>query len=319
MNKRTTTLFAAAAMLSLFSWSVAQSPKPELFDTKKSQQELEIMRGILSTTLNMVTKELRGSSQAGTGRLYGSSFSNIGAFYLYGQGATFTIPMSSLRATAYSGRLISDLEGKVVALETMKADMEGAEAQLAASKAELEAARALGAATGVGVGVGGGVGRGSVAVAPVPPAQPTTVAPVAPVPQVQPTPPPQPPQRSAQAKTEDLQKRLAEAQEQMKKRREEFEKQSQKLQEILVQLKGYLIEALANYGDSLTVVKPNEYINLVISTDTDGYVLLGGFSDSGGSRPSREIISVQRSMITDYKAGRITLEGFKQKVLQYNE
>ena len=105
----------------------------------------------------------------------------------------------------------------------------------------------------------------------------------------------------------------------MKVRREETEKQNQKLQELLTQLKGYLIEALANYGDSLTVVKPNEYINLVITTDTDSYVLLNGSAEIGGSRSAREIISVQRSVITDYKAGRITLDGFKQKVLQYNE
>jgi hypothetical protein len=35
-------------------------------------------------------------------------------------------------------------------------------------------------------------------------------------------------------------------------------------------------------------------------------------------RGQREIISVQKSTITDYKAGRLTLDGFKAKVLVYS-
>lgn len=301
MNKRTITFFATIAMLGLLSWSVAQSPKPELFDTKKSQQELEIMRGILSTTLNIVTKELRTSGGATTRRVFGSSFSNIGAFYLYGQGATFIIPMSSFRVFTAYNRLSAGYEDEAAALEAVKADMEVAQAQLAASKAQLEAARINreGRGTGQGTGVGTGQGAGLGAAPPPPP------------------PPPAPP--AAQAKPEELRKKLFDAQEQVKIRREDAEKQNQKLQEVLTQLRGYLIEALANYGDSLTVVKPNEYINLVIITDSDSYVLFSGAADIGGSRSAREIISVQRSAITDYKAGRITLDGFKQKVLQYNE
>ena len=112
-----------------------------------------------------------------------------------------------------------------------------------------------------------------------------------------------------------MRKRLAEAQDKVKRRREESEQERQKLMEAVAQAKVYLIEALANHGDSLTTVKPNEYVNLVLTTD-DVNVLFGGTEEPASHR---QIISVQKSVITDYKAGRLTLEAFKQKVLQYTE
>jgi hypothetical protein len=41
----------------------------------------------------------------------------------------------------------------------------------------------------------------------------------------------------------------------------------------------------------------------------------------GGDRTSShcELVSAQKSWITDYKAGKLTLDAFKQKVLQYSE
>jgi hypothetical protein len=55
----------------------------------------------------------------------------------------------------------------------------------------------------------------------------------------------------------------------------------------------------------------------------------GGGPGSGMSQPMRsgmnsgssryDTISVQKSWITDYKAGRLTVDAFKQKVLQYAE
>ena len=50
----------------------------------------------------------------------------------------------------------------------------------------------------------------------------------------------------------------------MKQRGEEDEARQAKFRESLSQLKAFLMEAMANHGDSLTVVKPSEYVNLVI-------------------------------------------------------
>jgi len=76
--------------------------------------------------------------------------------------------------------------------------------------------------------------------------------------------------------------------------------------------KVFLMEAMANHGDSLTVVKPGEYVNLVIIDGGTHW-----FGDDSGDRAQREILSVQKSVITDYKTGKLTLDAFKQKVLNY--
>ena len=101
----------------------------------------------------------------------------------------------------------------------------------------------------------------------------------------------------------------------MKKSRQETEADNQKLLENLKKVRVDLIETLANYGDSLTTVKPNEYISLILVTETPDSTL----GRLGGAKERHDVISAQRSWITDYKAGRLSLDGFKQKVLQYTE
>jgi hypothetical protein len=134
-----------------------------------------------------------------------------------------------------------------------------------------------------------------------------------------PAPPQAPPPAAAPVPTprpdrdESVRRRLAEAQEEVKKRREETEQRRQRMLESVAQIKVYLIEALANHGDSLTHVRPNEYINIVITSEEFGDKLFFDSTDRGGN----DVISVQKSIVTDYKAGRLTLDAFKQKVLQY--
>ena len=74
------------------------------------------------------------------------------------------------------------------------------------------------------------------------------------------------------------------------------------------------MEAMANHGDSLTVVKPGEYVNVVIIDEGSRWFAL---ADDSGDRAQREILSVQKSVITDYKTGKLSMEAFKQKVLNY--
>ena len=107
-----------------------------------------------------------------------------------------------------------------------------------------------------------------------------------------------------------FERKWREYQARIKKSREEAEANREKFLESLKEIRMPLIEALANYGDSLTTVKPGEYINLVL---IDGHLRFGRM------KTRHDIISAQKSWITDYKAGRLTLENFKQKVLQYTE
>ena len=285
----------------LGAFSFAQGTKTALFDVTKSQQELEIMKGILGTTLSFVAQNVQ--KQEASTRTINTPFgkystvvapnwriSNMNAFYLYGQGAVFVMPTSSFRLGNY-GELFN-----------LRADELNRE--LAAASGEIEAVSRNMALRGTGQGVGAGTGSGTGSGVPQA-AQPPT-------PPTPPTPPPAPPQ----VKQEELRKKLAEAQDKVKKSREDTEASRAKLVAMLGEIKGYLIEALANHGDSLTTVKPNEYITLVILTDDFGGDLL---VDESGPRTHQEVISVQKSWITDYKAGRLTLDAFKQKALQYSE
>ena len=111
-----------------------------------------------------------------------------------------------------------------------------------------------------------------------------------------------------------MRKKLAEVQERVKNRREAMEGRRQKLLQSLSEVKVFLIEALANHGDSLTTIKPNEYINIIFTTD-EGPPML---HEEGSGRSVRQVVSIQKSWITDYKAGRLTMEAFRQKALQYS-
>ncbi|HYK91075.1 MAG TPA: hypothetical protein VE398_20045 [Acidobacteriota bacterium] len=314
--------------LGLVSWGTAQSGSSAPFDVRKCQQELEIMRGILSTTLGFVANDIKGRqviASAGGKRetvLANSWWSpNVSGYYLHGQGAVFVVPMSALRG--HAGWLLgSEHDGDY---QVFSAQMEAAEAKLAQSEAMLEAlSQPTLPGGGVGVGVGSGTGSsvaggvvggvpGGVSggvVGGVPGGVPSPAA-------VQATPAPAPTPKAAKplANQDEIRRRLLEAQERVKQHREQSDAERQKLIEAVAQAKVYLIEALANHGDSLATVRPNEYLNLIITTDDGGLF----FAGADEPRARRQIISVQKSVITDYKAGRLSLDAFKQKVLQYEE
>jgi hypothetical protein len=342
--------FLLMISMGLLSWGAAQGARPDLFDLKKSQQELEVMKGILNTTLNFVLKELRDSSTGKAERDEVQVYKDftvhgpwggprVSAFYLYGQGATFIIPVSAMRyakakpvkAVGESDvdqlkldgeiealrelRLEEQLDEQVVQLDVQLAALEAQEQELSAHQFEMILGLVDGVPGGVPGGVGGGIPGGVSGPAKV------RANPAKPVAQAAPPQPPQAPQpapapRSPQ-KEEEVRKRVEDLQRSLVKRREEAELKRKQLLERLAQVKIYLIEALANHGDSLTHVKPNEFINLVLTAEEGGAKVFN-LADSEGESSHREIMSVQKSVITEYKAGRLTLDAFKQKVLQYN-
>jgi hypothetical protein len=284
--------------LATLSLATAQSARGDLFDTKKSQQELEVMRGILSTTLSFVLKELRGQEGPSKDDAF-SLFAykgtpTITSFYLYGQGAVFMLPVSSLRTKfakiAYMGPE-DELRWQQEAVAVLAGPPGGVFGGVPGGiEGGVPGGVAGGVGTGIGRGAGGGIGSGVQGAKPIP---------------------------GEEQKKEELRKKLADAQEKVKKQREENEVTRAKTLEQIGQVKGYLIEALANHGDSLTQVKPNEYLNIVISSD-DMEILPPGFSLTTGSARRRDVVSVQKSVIMEYKAGKLSMEAFKQKVLQYS-
>jgi hypothetical protein len=258
-------------LLGTFSWG--QGTK-EPFDVKKSREELEIMKGILNTALRFAAQNSQKQST-------GFRFTNATSFYLAGQGAVFMISTSAgmrLSEHLVQVNFAPELAENMARIEELRAQLEEKTGQLLVLNESYR-------------------GRN---IAPAPPASPAPPAP--------PTPPalPEPFASKSNAMkkidSEKLKKSVEGALANVNKRREEAEANREKLLQSLAQTKASLVETLANYGDSLTTVKPEEYINLVLITD--------GRSD---------VVSARKSWITDYKAGRLNLEGFKQKVIQYNQ
>ena len=314
--KRNYLVIVAVIGVVLLSLNGSQGAQTQPFDLRKCQQELEIMKGILRTTLGFASQELASSfksdkveTKAAPKRLVfarGGDF-NIGAFYLVGQGAVFTIPTSSVRDLMRARKedmafsLAADIKGR----GWNGAWMEQLGNQLNELNAQLHDSF-------------GFDGIAALAAVPAPPSPPApaalAVSPAAPVPAPK---PPQPGQSkdspdAASAREKQLRQKLSELQEKVKQRGEEEEARQAKFRESLSQLKVFLMEAMANHGDSLSVVKPGEYVNLVIVDEGNRWP-----SDDSGDRAQREILSVQKSVITDYKTGKLSLEAFKQKVLNY--
>ncbi len=342
--KKFASIFLIMITVGILPWGGAQTAQTSLFDSRKAQQELEIMKGILGTTLNFILRDIRSrsdSGKAGTQELIGSSWGgpNIGAYYLYGQGATFVIPLSSLRsAFRHGGKFAYAFgpEAKLAGLNAVSLDMAlvDADEKMAAAGMKLDATReemeelaqeqaeaalamnglamaAHPSSTGSGAGSGAGAGAVSGKAETGTPAPPQASTPGKPATPATPKAATAPRARESQ---EALKKKLADAQEKVKQYREQTEALRKKFMESLGEIKGYLMEALANHGDSLTLLKPNEYINIILAND-DGGVFL---ANSGEESTHREILTVQKSVVSEYKSGKITLDQFKQKVLQYN-
>ncbi len=310
------TLIACLFLLPLNS---PESAQLQPFDLKKCQQELEVMKGILRTTLNFAAKDLasRQKKELKSGlegkaiaalAFHGGEFSGIKAFYLSGQGAVFLLPASSLRD---SFKFRFDLPTKF-AFDARQFDFDGQEIEHQVEEQMKELEEQMGELQEqLGEGIGEGVGGGARPVLPPKPPKPAAVA--APPAPPSPVPPPAPKVVRAIDKQKSAQKKLAELQERFKKRQAEQEVSRAKFQETLAQLKVFLVETLANHGDSMTTVKSNEFINLVISGEGGSWP----DGDSDNQLAQQEIISVQKSVVTDYKAGKLTLDAFKQKVTDY--
>jgi hypothetical protein len=314
--KRTHFVIVTVVCVTLWSLNSFQGAQVQLFDLRKCQQELEIMKGILRTTLGFASQELAAGlkgdkveTKPGMKRFtFGRTGEfSVGAFYLAGQGAVFTIPTSSVRDMMRARQGNGVFAFASADLKEMALNKEWMERELANQLHELN--------TQLTDNFGFDGFAAALAAVPRPPSPPVPPAPaVAPV---APAPAPKPPQakdvpEAAAAREKQLRQKLSELQDKVKQRGEEEEARQAKFRESLSQLKIFLMEAMANHGDSLTVVKPGEYVNLVIVDEGNRW-----FADDSGDRAQREILSVQKSVITDYKTGKLSLEGFKQKVLNY--
>lgn len=221
----------ASVILLLFMTTLAWSQESKTgAEMKKSREELEIMKGIVKTTLTFAMQNTRGRS-------YG--LPSLSAFYLSGQGAVFVIPASALPlwGDAITNILFKRVDRPAEAAEKAESSERNLRLELERARGELERVR-----------------------------------------------------------------------EGERKNQEKIEADRKKNLQSLQEVKARLLEAVANYGDSLSAVKPEEHINLVF---------MGEGSDP--ERAKTQVVSIRKSWIIDYRAGKLSMDDFKQKAIQYEQ
>ncbi len=298
-------LVAAGALL---KWGLEFTVASQLFDDARSREEIDMMRVILSTTLDHKLKGSRESSDDGAeqwGLIGGKFSSQINGYYLYGQGAVFTIslnlppvppapPIPPIPAVAPAPPAPAAPAAPAPPAPVM-GEMSDDSAIAALAAANDKVAAELAAAASKEAELASTASKDAQKQAEAARAQ-------------------------MKLHEKNLAKQLEKVQEQTKYLQDHFkhwrvqqEADRAKIAERITAAKGVLMEALAKHGDSLTVVKPQEYITLILSGDSGKWFWLG----TEEKQTPKQILSVQKSVIGDYKAGKLTLEDFKKKVLSY--
>jgi len=260
----------------------AQQPNDE---QQRARQEVAVMKSILQTTLDFASQSM-DKKQGGDRHPRPFGFSQITGLYLRGQGAVFTIPISGVGAFGDHNFDFNFVMPEVPEIETGEAGQisvtvptpviagDASDEEMARVEAELQKAQK-------------DLEKEQT--------------------------------KAAEAKVkakENLQRRmelLKQTQENMKRRQQDLEKRRADLTQRIDRLKVYLRDALANHADSLSIVKPQEYVTFVITTDGPR----GWFGDNGGDDPAQQVMSVKKSDVVEFKSGRITREQFAQRILEY--
>ncbi len=280
--KRRIVLIMLALLVTLCFTLVKPVADQPVVDSQKSRQELETMEGILSTTLGYAVKRL-GGNQAAEGdrvfRFHRMDASDVSGYYVYGQGAVFMIPISALQREqdtdfAFAMPEIGELVSSAVDVGLAAAGA-SLDAVAAGKPGEVDAAKIKEKAEKI--------------------------------------------QQQAEARQKDLtqnlekqKEKMQQFQEQAKKRRTEMEERRKELISRLGQVKVDLKDALARYGDSLSIVKPDESVTIILSDDR-------GFRwGDGESNSICHVLTVKKSLVTDLKSGKITREEFDKRVVDYS-
>ena len=269
-------------------------------DPVQAEKELEVMKSVISTSLSLTKKSLRKveTSESRRGRLerYTLDFDeeSIEGYYLYGQGVVFAIPYPCL-----SGRFSADWEDDIdVRLEEVMegalADRELVEQEVEILLNEVEMQRQeLGLSH-------------TVAPPPAPPA--------APKPPAAPEPDPKPGSVASKEEIADaernLEKKVSRIKVRLREVKEQTEEQKAKTAKEREAIKQELIGVVAVHGGSLTQVKENEFINLILRDQCRPFV----WNDS---KDERTVLSVKKADISAYRSGQITLDQLKSRFIEY--
>ncbi len=265
------------------------------------QKEMQVMKSILSTTLSFVGRpEQASGSRVGRNGTGGVDAGRIDALYLQGQGAVFIVSLDN--GSSFDPSRYIAAEKEIARLE--------ASGSPRATAAELRLLRSLMRHDFVGVhefealaeieaGAAGAGDEGQV---------PARLRPLSGI------------QGANKESRADIKQEIDRLKKELAETREQAEANRRRLEDALV-------DVLSRYGDSLTQLRPDEYVNLIISAKSGfgGFIFpeiewgSAGFSVGGGASDDHSdmILTVKMSDIRDYRAGRIDQAAFTGRIRKY--
>jgi len=265
-------------MLALFVTLCFTIVKPvaqqPVVDSQKSRQELETMEGILSTTLGFAVQRLSGNQAAEGDRVFRFHRMDGGDVNGY-----YVYGQGAVFMVPISALQHHQMEDFAFAMPDVEVLVEPAiEMGLAAAAAGLNAA-------GEEESVDAQKAKEKA----------------------------EERKKALTQKIEKQKEKMEQLQQQAKKRRADMEARRKELIGRLDQVKVDLKDALARYGDSLSIVKPEESVTIILSDE-------GGFKwgDMHGGSGICHVLTVKKSLATDLKSGKITREEFDRRVVDYS-
>ncbi|RPI25837.1 MAG: hypothetical protein EHM61_13370, partial [Acidobacteria bacterium] len=245
---------------------IAQQP---IVDSEKSRQELDTMEGILSTTLGYAVKRLGGNEAATERRwvAYGSRRMNVGGVKGYYLYGQGAVFMIPISALQQRAEFGGDFALAMPEFGDIS-ELAATEAMAAVEIAGEDADKVMEKAEKLKQETGE--------------------------------------RQKERAKNLEKQKaKIQELRENAKKRKAEMEEKRKELLRRMDEVKVYLKDTLARYGDSLSIVKPEESVSIVLSGEPASF---GWESDGDGG--VCHVMTVKKSLVTDLKAGKISREDF---------
>lgn len=296
------------ALIAVLMVTGALAAQPDI-DSRQAEKELAIMKSVISTSLALLRKDLQAKYEAGakgegTSRrhveyLHEMELSSIEGKYLFGQGVVFTIPYPCLgddfpfEVAELEHRLQEMVEDQMVDEEYLVEEAEylAEEAERALRDADLARRDVI-------------IMRSSPSVPEPPEAPEAPDAPEPPNPEI-----PDVPELSPEARAR-LERTVKDINLKLSVLREESEEQRKMVAEERAAIKEELVKVIATHGDSLTQLKDDQFINLVLR-DQCGH--FGWRSENS----EQTILSVRKSDVRAYRTGQLTMDQFKDRVVEY--
>jgi len=302
--------FCLVLVIGVGGWlatSLAQRNAP--FDVQQTNKELEILEGILSTTLKYAVDDSSRTRTRRAGVLQFGRSQQIESFYLYGQGAVFMIPNSR---SAHSSRpadlaqvrdLIDQVEEKGTTTDTYLRSLERR-----IKRAER------------GFVLQGFIEPEYIRVPPLPPEPPT--APRAPGTGSEELVYAELAQayalsaglRGKEVSGEDLEEWIQTNREALQEALQESEQSQAEMEQREQKIQDAIVSALAQHGDSLSAIQPDEYVSLIFLSDSRG---LDSFVSPRQNRSGARVVSIQVSQLSEFKRGALTLDQLRESLVQY--